>query len=179
MTKAVCHIAAALAIVSGCHSEQNLAVAPPASASAAPTSAPLADHDGPQAPLVLTVEGPSTVDPSGKVMLRLKLSRRLVTQDPISLEIDVPDGATLAEGRAQETILDDRAREVTRTVVVEYASVPASDVVVRARVVGGAFGVNALASYRFGRPAKPLRQPLDVATRHPGLKGSLIPIKPR
>lgn len=121
----------------------------PAPAAADPVEA----RHGATPPLVLEVTGPEAVQAGETIVLRLEL-RRAGPSAPIALQVDVPDGVAVVEGSVVETIGDDGALVVRRTLRLAVTGVPAGDVRVTASSGGPGWGVRAEGVYRFGRAAQ-------------------------
>lgn len=135
---------------------------PTASATPAPpaSSAESIAHDGPRsvartisaAPVQIDIARPRGAPVAGGALeLDVTIERRLPSTAPMVLEVEVPAGARLVEGRSVELVTD-RATRVTRRLELALDSVPERDLVVRLDVQGGNFGAHAEAAYRFGRP---------------------------
>jgi hypothetical protein len=126
--------------------------------------------------MVVKVRGPESVQPGSKIELTVTIERRLVDNNPLKLAIQLPQGASLLEGVADEQIVDGRSPTLTRKISISIGAVPASDVLVSVDVRGAGYGVHATDSYRFGRPEPKLPQPLDRAVKLPGIPGTPIPM---
>lgn len=88
---------------------------------------------------------------------------------PVLLRLEVPAGATLVSGR-RERVLEPNSEpgEVTETVTLSFAAVPATDLVLLADAESKAAGFHFSATYRFGReepPPPPAAQPAGPALK--------------
>lgn len=127
-----------------------------APARAAPRPPRIADTPGIAAPLLLHVGAARDVAP-GELELELVIERR--TEDPVTLELQLPAGVELIDGNARET-LHEPARLIVKKVRLRLPNgTPLDDVRVFADSRGAGYGVRASAAYRFGRPEPKLAQP--------------------
>jgi hypothetical protein len=104
------------------------------------------------APVVLTLE--ETSRGADKAVLVARVRRQTTVPLELLLRVTLPDGATLAQGAVQE-VFPPQAElgETTRTLVLQYAALPAGDLLVHLDGETKGLGVHATVPYRFGRPA--------------------------
>jgi len=102
-------------------------------------------------PLVLLVDGPKTAADGATVEIKASVVRKTVNELPMELLVTVPDGATLVEGFASETIKDPVSTTIERIWKVKLGSVPSQDFKVEVILRNGELSTRATGEYRFGR----------------------------
>lgn len=112
-----------------------------------------------RAPLVVSVEGPSSVAVGTTIDVVAHIRRQPATAIPFDVTIEVPKGAIVIAGSASERIVDAASATVDRSFKLRIDALPLGDLVVNVDQRAPGFGVHAVGHYRFGRPEPKLPQP--------------------
>lgn len=143
---------APLLVVTACSQEPPVNASTPAPRDDGPATRTIVD--GPQAPVVVSLEVVSgKPEPGATLQLRARVHAagwRL----PINMDLDLPAGATLVRGKRQVTLTRSSPGRADELVdfTIQLGQVPLADVVVVADSHSSKGGVHAEATYRFGRP---------------------------
>lgn len=121
-------------------------VAPASTADAPP------DRHGMEPPMTFTLTGPESVSAGSTITLVAEIRRTFLSPVPMRVDLAVPRGVVLVEGKASETIVDAEQRVMTRTWTLRFGEVPAEDLEVKVAWQAETWGASAVKAYRFGRP---------------------------
>ena len=120
----------------------------------------------PEAPLQLRWQVLS--DAGGRLSIAAVVVRKAVLDSPIDVHVEVPAGLHLVSGQTSFQLPPNaQPGETTTTFEFTYATVPAGDLKLVADLSGGAMGVHATDTYRFGRPEP---QPVRPQPTGPSIK---------
>ncbi|MFA6033837.1 MAG: hypothetical protein WC889_13130 [Myxococcota bacterium] len=112
-----------------------------------------------QPPFVVLVDGPKAIAEGAVVEVKASVVRNTVSELPMELRVTVPDGATLVDGFASETIKDPVSTTIERVWKVKLGSVPSQDFKVEVIQRNGELSTRATGEYRFGRAAPRMTVP--------------------
>lgn len=149
-------VLACLALL-GCRVQEpdgTMARATPGPEVASPSPPP---HDS-TAPVVLMVEGPSTVVDGQEIVLRVRLDRRPAQVD-VHVRVSPPVGVSSIGMPLEWTFGSAEGPTPERRVRLRVGKVPPKDLVVEAEAKGTEWGLHAKRFYRFGRPEPMLPDP--------------------
>lgn len=116
-----------------------------------------------------------------EAVVRATVERVLAIDMPFALEVELPAGVKVVEGRTRLTLLpNSEAVTVTEQLTLQYDAPPAGDAVLKVDGESGTMGFHYRVPYRFGRP-EPVEAP--PAATGPGFKkgdqqfGPSVPLK--
>lgn len=130
----------------------------PAPAEAPAAEAPPGKH-GMEPPMTFTLSGPESVSAGQTLTLVAEIRRTFLSPVPMHIDLAVPSGVVIVEGKASETLVDTDQRLLTRTWVLRLGEVPAEDLEVKVAWQADTWGASAVRAYRFGRPEPKLVTP--------------------
>ncbi len=128
---------------------------PPAPALAAPQAPQMGPH---QSPVTVKLVGPEQVSAGQDIEVVAHIERRAGSAAPVSLNLQLPEGARLVSGDASE-LLPSGNGTLERRFVVHLDRVPTTDIEVVAETSSASFGARAKSVYRFGRPEPRFAEP--------------------
>ncbi len=129
--------------------------APDTQAHPKPELTPVQDaRPGPMIQATLT--GPQAPQPGSSLTLHARIDRLRATRGAVTIDLVLPDGVQLLEGKASLTLPANSApRSDTLRYVIQADALPDGDVKLRVHFGGPGFGYHSEPSYRFGRAAPP------------------------
>lgn len=127
--------------------------------SAPATTARQAPELGPhQSPVSIQLIGPAQVTAGQDIEVVARIERRVGTDAPVALKLELPEGARLVSGNPTE-VLPSGNGALERRFVVHLDRVPTTDIQVVAQTSTSSFGARAKSAYRFGRPEPRFAEP--------------------
>jgi hypothetical protein len=138
--------------------EQVATAAPPHAEPQVKRGAPPTPVNDPELPLLLAVNGPSSVRAGDVIDVAVRIDRQM-GEGPIEITIAVPTGATLVSGQLREIIPPKAPSPITRTFRMRLGAIPATDFQIEVDAPGEASGAHAKGAYRFGRAEPKLPDP--------------------
>lgn len=151
-------IPAVLLSCTACQSPSPAPATPPAEAPAPAADTPPGRH-GMEPPMTFTLSGPESVSAGQTLTLVAEIRRTFLSPVPMHIDLAVPRGVVILEGKASETLVDTEQRLLTRTWVLRLGEVPAEDLEVKVAWQADTWGASAVRAYRFGRPEPKLVTP--------------------
>ncbi len=107
-------------------------------------------------------------DAGGRLSIAAVVERKAMLSSPIDVHVEVPTGLQLMSGQTSFLLPPNvQPGETTTTFEFSYAAAPAGDLKLVADLSGGAMGVHATDTYRFGRPEP---QPVRPQPTGPSIK---------
>jgi hypothetical protein len=135
---------------------------PPAVIGALPAIDPATSSPGPipeehgnivQAPFTMTLSGPPSVGAGDVIVLTVTIDVAVAIGAALTMTTTLPEGVTLVDGAAVETLGPQPVGRVQRTLRLRVARVPATDLVVTVSYRTEGSGATAKKVYSFGRSA--------------------------